>query len=76
LPEYRNHGLGRWLKAAMLAKVLHERPQVQFVRTGNANSNAPMLKINAALGFKPYLAQSIWQVETERVAAYLASKSQ
>jgi mycothiol synthase len=27
VPTHRHHGLGRWLKAAMLEKVLHERPQ-------------------------------------------------
>ena len=32
-PQYRNRGLGRWLKAAMLDKVLKERPQVKYVRT-------------------------------------------
>ena len=36
-PQYRGKGLGRWLKAAMLEKVLRERPQVKFVRTGNAD---------------------------------------
>ncbi|MFZ4662604.1 MAG: GNAT family N-acetyltransferase [Caldilineaceae bacterium] len=71
LPAYRNRGLGRWLKAAMLDKVLRDRPQVQFVRTGNADSNAAMLKINLALGFKPFIADTIWQVETAQVAAYL-----
>lgn len=70
-PQYRNHGLGRWLKAAMLDKVMRERPQVRFVRTGNADSNAPMLSINRALGFKPYLAHTVWQVETEQVQRYL-----
>lgn len=75
-PEYRNRGLGRLLKAAMLEKVLRERPQVRFVRTGNANSNAPMLKINTELGFKLYMAQVIWQVETEKVIAYLREAEQ
>ncbi len=71
-PEYRGRGLGRWLKAVMLEKVLAERPSVQFVRTGNADSNAAMLKINRELGFKPHLSQTIWQIETDKVRAYLA----
>ena len=74
-PEFRGKGLGRWLKAAMLEKVLGERPSVQFVRTGNADSNAAMLKINREMGFKQYQSQTIWQVETEKVQAYLAEKS-
>jgi hypothetical protein len=30
-----------------------------------------MLKINHALGFKPYIAEATWQIETARVRAYL-----
>ena len=71
-PEFRNRGLGRWLKAAMLDKILAERPQARFVRTGNADMNVPMLKINDELGFKPYIAEAIWQVETDKVAEYLS----
>jgi len=70
-PEYRNRGLGRWLKAAMLDKVLADRPQVKFVRTGNADSNAAMLKINDELGFKPYQATALWQVEVDSILSYL-----
>ncbi len=70
-PEYRGKGLGKWLKAAMLDKALKERPTVKFIRTGNADSNAAMLKINHELGFKPYLANAIWQVETDQVIQYL-----
>ena len=40
-PEYRNRGLGRWLKAPMIEKVLRHRPQVKRVHTGNTKSNAP-----------------------------------
>jgi mycothiol synthase len=74
LAEYQNRGLGRWLKAAMLEKVLRDRPQVRRIRTGNADCNAPMLKINTELGFKPYRSHIEWQVEVEKVAAYLASR--
>lgn len=70
-PQYRNKGLGRWLKAAMLDKVLKERPQVKYVRTGNADTNVAMLKINTALGFKPYMAEALWQVDLQDVLAYL-----
>jgi GNAT superfamily N-acetyltransferase len=65
LPEFRNQGLGRWLKAAMLDKVLEEWPEGRFVRTGNADSNAPMLRINEQLGFRPYMAETIWQLPVE-----------
>jgi mycothiol synthase len=74
-PAYRNKGLGRWLKAEMMNKIINERPEVEFIRTGNANSNAPMLKINIAMGFKPYTANTIWQVETEKVENYLLERT-
>ncbi len=70
-PEFRNQGLGRWMKAAMLAKVLKERPEVKYVRTGNADTNAAMLKINHELGFRPYFATAVWQVELQHVQDYL-----
>ena len=72
-PAFRNQGLGHWLKAAMIEKVLAERPEVVFVRTGNANQNAPMLKINTEMGFKPYQAQTLWQIETQKVVDYLSA---
>lgn len=69
-PAYRGRGLGRWLKADMLEHILRERPQARFVRTDNAESNAPMLAINVALGFRPFMGVTIWQVETERALAW------
>ena len=43
---------------------LGERPEVEVIRTMNANSNAPMLKINIEMGFKHYRSNTLWQVET------------
>jgi mycothiol synthase len=71
-PQYRGKRLGRWLKAELLKKLIAERPDVTIVRTENADSNDAMLKINTELGFKPYLAEHVWQVRTETVKAYLA----
>ena len=71
-PEFRGLGLGRRLKAAMLTRILETRPEAKFVRTGNADSNAAMLGINHALGFKPYMSNCVWQIETGKAQAYLS----
>lgn len=71
-PAHRGHGLGRWLKAAMLERVLRERPGVEDIRTGNAASNEAMLRINRELGFRPWIAATAWQAPVERVREYLA----
>jgi mycothiol synthase len=63
LPAYRGHGLGRLLKATMLDRVLRERPMVRTVETGNADSNAPMLKINDELGFRVHAMNRVWQLK-------------
>lgn len=72
-PHYRNKGLGRWLKGAMVEKILRDRPQVKYIRTGNADSNAPMLKVNHELGFKPYISRCVWQIQVSQVVEYLSS---
>lgn len=73
-PAHRGHALGKWLKGAMLARILRDRPGVVDVRTGNADSNDAMLGINQALGFAPYRAYLTWQLRTERARAYLDAR--
>jgi mycothiol synthase len=51
-PAHRNKGLGRWLKAVNLLRLLDECPEARVVDTENADSNEPMLNINVALGFR------------------------
>ncbi|MCW3058206.1 MAG: GCN5-related N-acetyltransferase, partial [Capsulimonas sp.] len=72
LPEFRGYGLGLRIKAAMIDRILRERPQAEFVRTANADSNAAMLRINETLGFESYMSACNWQVTTEQALAYLA----
>lgn len=51
---YRGRGLGKLLKARMLLHIRKEYPAAEYVATGNADSNAPMMAINTKLGFKKY----------------------
>jgi mycothiol synthase len=73
-PEYRGHGLGAWLKTAMIDRILRLRPSVDRIRTGNADSNGPMLKINHALGFKPYLKRTEWQLDVQKTLELLRTR--
>jgi GNAT superfamily N-acetyltransferase len=72
LAEYRGRGLGHWLKAAMVRKVVEDHPETRILRTGNANSNEPMLKINREMGFQPYIEETFWQVDRVKVEEYLS----
>jgi GNAT superfamily N-acetyltransferase len=60
-PAHRNKGLGRWLKAAMIERIISEYPAVERVDTFNAGSNEPMLNINIAMGFEPIHLSHAWQ---------------
>lgn len=71
IPTHRGHGIGKWIKAAMLERAMRDWPSARLVRTGNADSNAPMLAINTRLGFKPIWAESIWEVGIAGARAYV-----
>jgi GNAT superfamily N-acetyltransferase len=73
LPDARGRGLGKWLKAALLLHVRQLYPEVRWVRTDNAGSNAPMLAINRQLGFKKYREGSGYQISRDELAARLAT---
>ena len=59
---HRGHKLGLWMKAVMLERILRERPNAKFIRTGNANVNEHMLAINTDLGFRQAWSNTIWQL--------------
>jgi GNAT superfamily N-acetyltransferase len=73
-PRHREKGLGRWLKAAMLLRVIDERPEVRRIVTGNAGSNEPMLNINHALGFRCIDERPVFQISIEDIEARLAAR--
>ena len=64
-PAHRDKGLGRWLKATNCLRLLDEKPQVKYVDTWNAFSNAPMLGINIAMGFEVVKSFSEYQIRTD-----------
>jgi GNAT superfamily N-acetyltransferase len=69
LPSVRGRGIGKWIKAAMLVHMRELHPDLRWVITGNAASNAPMLAINKRLGFREYKAGSEYQVSRDRLVA-------
>jgi GNAT superfamily N-acetyltransferase len=50
-PEYRGRGLAHWVKQKMLNEVASAG--ITEALTGNDASNAPMLAVNDALGYRP-----------------------
>ena len=72
---HRGHGIGLWMKAAMLEHVLTEWPAARHIRTGNANTNAQMLGINTQLGFQHAWSTIMWQLPLAAARASVAPAS-
>jgi len=69
--DHRGHALGKWVKADAILRALEGFPHATHVQTENSFSNAPMLGINDAIGFKPELTLLVYQASTGTVSAYL-----
>jgi hypothetical protein len=76
LVSHRGKGLGRYLKAINMEAMLAANPAARFVRTGNADSNAPMLAINRQMGFEPFISETVWQANAAAVVSRLAERSE
>ena len=74
LPEYRERGLGKWLKAAMVFHVKTTYPSIEFIQTGNANDNDAMNAINKRMGFKHVCDQYLVKLETNTIQEKLAEE--
>jgi GNAT superfamily N-acetyltransferase len=62
LPEHRGHRLGMLLKVENLRLARRHEPAMRWVDTFNADSNAPMLRVNVAMGFRPVRRWSQWEL--------------
>lgn len=74
-PDHRGRGLGKHIKARMLHQLVarHGADGIERVRTGTASTNAPMMAINARMGFVERERQVVVQAEREIVAERLAA---
>ncbi|MFE7601150.1 GNAT family N-acetyltransferase [Streptomyces sp. NPDC057494] len=52
VPAHRGHGLGLWLKAAMVRTLKDTHPGIVEIETDNADDNTHMLAVNRRLGFR------------------------
>ena len=74
LSDYRGKKLGKWLKAAQLQHLKEKYPNLKYLSTGNAESNAAMLAINEKLGFKKHSDTIFCQITLDELKKYSASK--
>jgi GNAT superfamily N-acetyltransferase len=61
--EHRGHRLGLLMKAANLRALREHSPATRYVNTWNADSNAPMVAVNEALGYQPVEILEEWQLQ-------------
>jgi GNAT superfamily N-acetyltransferase len=61
LRSHRGHRLGLLLKTAMLDWLAETEPQLRTIDTGNAESNAHMIRVNEALGYRVLTTATEWQ---------------
>jgi len=59
--QFRGKGLGKWLKSEMLFFIKESYPDIKYIRTGNANSNASMISINERIGFKVHMHRTSYK---------------
>lgn len=61
--RFRGHGLGLRLKAAMTRHVLEREPHIEAISTWNNTDNAPMVRVNEAMGFEVAETWNAWQFD-------------
>ena len=60
-PDHRGHRLGLAVKCALTRAIQEHFPEAEYVRTQNAETNAPMVAINEAMGFEVHTVEGEFQ---------------
>ncbi|MEU2238325.1 GNAT family N-acetyltransferase [Streptomyces sp. NPDC018338] len=63
VPAHRGHGLGLWVKAAMVRRLRAEQPGIVEIETDNAQDNTHMLAVNRRLGFRFHRSTHEYQLD-------------
>ncbi|GAA0379623.1 GNAT family N-acetyltransferase [Microbispora corallina] len=63
LPEHRGHGLGLWMKAEAIRQARQRHPDLDGLLTDTADGNAPMRRVNDALGYVPTHQEHRYQLD-------------
>ena len=61
--DHRGHRLGLLVKVANLQRLIESAPEARTLHTWNAESNAHMIAINEAMGFRVLKRQAEWQLD-------------
>lgn len=72
---WRGRGLARALKARMLRQIKARQPEAATMITHNAENNAPMLAINARVGFKIYRRFVDYQIPRAALDAWRSGQA-
>ncbi|GGU55597.1 GNAT family N-acetyltransferase [Lentzea flava] len=63
VPAHRGHGLGRWLKTAMVRQLRAEHPGIVEIETDNADDNTHMIAVNERMGFREHRRAHTYQLK-------------
>lgn len=63
VPGHRGHGLGLWVKAAMIRRLRADHPGIGTIETDNADDNTHMLAVNESLGFREHRRAHEYQLD-------------
>ena len=69
--QYRNRGLGKWLKAEMVYQIRDKYPEAKYILTGNAAINKAMLSINNRMGFKEHKKSNQYKFTVKKLKKVL-----
>jgi RimJ/RimL family protein N-acetyltransferase len=68
---HRGHGLGRFIKAAMVRWLVEERPTIRRIGTSTAADNTFMISVNHQIGFRTVRSMIDVEADLDGLAAYL-----